>query len=191
MRVLVACEESGVLTSELLRLGHDAWSCDVLPTSGPHPERHLQGDVLPRLGDGWDAVIAFPPCTHLAASGARWFAEKQADGRQGAALRFVEALWQAPVARLAIENPIGVIPRLSSLGPASQIVHPWEHGHGESKATCLWIRGLPLLQPTDVVEGREQRIWRMGESRDRARLRSRTYPGIARAMALQWFGPAA
>lgn len=185
MKVLVACEESQAVCKEFRRLGHEAYSCDVQPCSGGHPEWHIQGDVLEVLDHGWDLVIAFPPCTHLASSGARWFKQKREDGRQQAAIDFFMLFTQLQVP-FAIENPIGVMS--SHYRKPDQILQPWQFGHGETKATCLWLKDLPQLVPTDIVEGREQRIWRMPPSEDRAKLRSKTFPGIARAMAEQWGG---
>ena len=184
MRILVACEESQAVTKEFRRLGHEAYSCDIEPCSGGHPEWHLQQDVVPLLAQEWDMLIAFPPCTHLAVSGARWFEQKRKDGRQQAAIDFFMMLADAPVERIAIENPVGVMSTVWR--KPDQIIHPWQFGHGETKTTCLWLKNLPLLNPTEIVEGREQRIWRMPPSADRGKLRSKTYPGIARAMAEQW-----
>ena len=182
MRVLVACEFSGAVRDAFRDRGHDVMSCDLLPseTAG----EHYQGNVSDVLGDGWDMLIAFPPCTHLSSSGAAWFAAKRADGRQQAALDFVRLLMDAPIDRIAIENPVGIISTV--IRKPDQIVQPWQYGHGETKATCFWLKGLPLLTATQVVNGREQRIHRMGPSPNRARERSRTYAGIAQAMALQW-----
>jgi len=186
VKVLVACEESQAVTIEFRKLGHEAYSCDILPCSGGHPEWHLQQDALPLLGEKWDMVLAFPPCTHLCVSGARWWKEKQADGRQRAGagffLMFVQETRHIP--RVAIENPIGIMSRLYR--KPDQIIQPWQFGHPETKATCLWLKGLPKLAPTSVVEGREQRVWRMAPSPERALLRSKTFPGIAKAMAEQW-----
>jgi site-specific DNA-cytosine methylase len=185
MRVLVACEFSGIVRDAFLRRGHDAWSCDLLPTERTWPaDRHIVGDVREVLGDGWDLMVAHPPCTHLAVSGARWFAGKQQE--QAEALDFVRALLAAPIPRIALENPVSIIS--SRICKPSQVVQPWQFGHGECKATCLWLRGLPLLTPTNVVEGREQRVHRMPPGPDRWRERSRTFPGIAEAMAEQWGG---
>jgi hypothetical protein len=168
-------------------LGHDAWSCDLLEAEDGDAH-HLQGDVLGKLGNGgWDLLIAHPPCTHLAVSGARWFAAKPRE--QAKAILFVEQLWRAPVAHIAIENPIGVLPRRSTLGKATQIIQPWQFGHGETKATCLWLKGLPPLVATDIVEGRHGRVHREPPSPDRWKNRSRTLPGIAAAMAAQWGTP--
>ena len=184
MKVLIACEESQVVTSAFRNLGHQAWSCDVLGTSGSHPEWHIEGDVTPYLSDDWDMIIAFPPCTDLACSGARWFKEKQKDGRQQKSIEFFMKFAEADCPRVAIENPIGIMS--THYRKPDQIIQPWQFGHGETKATCLWLKGLPQLQATDVVEGRTQRIWRMGPSDDRGKLRSKTYQGIAEAMANQW-----
>ena len=186
MKALVACEESQAVTLELRKLGHEAYSCDVLPCSGGHPEWHLQQDVIPILSKPWDMIIAFPPCTHLAVSGARWFKEKRADGRQQEAIIFFMTIANAPCPKIAIENPIGIMSTVWR--KPDQIIQPWQFGHGETKATCLWLKGLPDLLPTNIVAGREQRIWRMAPSSDRAKLRSKTYLGVAKAMAEQWGG---
>jgi hypothetical protein len=187
MKVLVACEESQVVTAAFRKLGIEAWSCDVLPTSGEHPEWHLQQDVIPLLSKQWNMIIAFPPCTDLAVSGARWFAEKRANGSQQRSIEFFMAIANAPCERIAIENPVGI---MSSLWrKPDQIIQPWQFGHGETKATCLWLKNLPLLKPTCIVEGREQRVWKMPPSADRAKLRSKTYEGIALAIANQWSKP--
>ena len=189
MRVLVACEESQAVTKELRRLGHEAYSCDIQECSGGHPEWHLQQDVIPLLAEPWDMIIAFPPCTDLAVSGARWFKEKQADGRQQRSVAFFMQFVNAGCERIAIENPIGIMSKLYR--KPDQIIQPWQFGHGETKATCLWLKGLPKLVPTEIVGGgREQRIWKMPPGPDRAKLRSKTFPGIARAMAEQWAGKA-
>lgn len=184
MRVLVACEYSGRVRNAFRALGHDAMSCDLLPTDAPGP--HHQGDVFDILGDGWDLMIAHPPCTHLAVSGARHFAAKQANGVQQEALAFVQRLMDAPIARIAIENPISIIS--SRIRKPDQIIQPWQFGHGETKATCLWLKGLSKLVPTNIVEGRADRIHKMPPSPDRWKLRSTTYQGIADAMAQQWGG---
>lgn len=207
MKVLVACEESQAVTIELRKLGHEAYSCDLIPCSGGHPEWHTQGDVLPLINkesdgsvgwyfctvDGtthyvekWDMIIAFPPCTDLAVSGARYFAEKRADGRQQRSVDFFMQFVNADCEKIAIENPIGIMS--SKWRKPDQIIQPWQFGHGETKATCLWLKGLPLLTPTNVVDGREQRIWRMPPGPERAKERSKTYLGIAKAMAEQWAG---
>jgi len=183
-RVLIACEESGAVTAAMRSNGINAWSCDILPTSGPLPRYHIQTDVLLIINDGWDAMIAFPPCTHLSASGARWWAQKQADGRQKAAIDFFMALANAPIERIAIENPVGIMS--SVWRKPDQYIQPWQFGHGEMKKTGLWLKNLPLLKPTNIVSGREQKIWRMPPTKMRSVLRSKTYPGIAAAMAEQW-----
>lgn len=179
-RLLVACEMSGIVREAFRRKGWDAWSCDIVPTLIPGP--HIVNDVTNILDWDWDMMIAFPPCTHLAVSGARWFPEKRYEQR--AAIDFVRRLWDAPIERIAIENPIGVLS--TRFRQPDQIIQPWQHGHGETKATCLWLKNLPLLTPTDVVGGREQRIWKLPPSDDRAMLRSLTYTGIAEGMAAQW-----
>ena len=184
MAILIACEESQAVTIEFRKLGFEAFSCDIEPCSGKNPEWHLQQDVGPLLQDGWDMIIAFPPCTHLAVSGARWFKEKRADGRQQQAIDFFMSFAKAPCNRIAIENPIGVIS--TEWRKPDQIVQPWQFGHGETKATCLWLKNLPLLKPTNIVEGREQRIWKMPPKPERAKLRSKTFLGVAKAMAEQW-----
>lgn len=184
MRVLVACEYSGTVRDAFLALGHDAVSCDIMQTDAEGP--HYQGDVRDIINDGWDLMIARPPCTDLAVSGARHFAAKIADGRQQRALDFVQLLLDAPIRSIALENPISVIS--SKIRKPDQIIQPWQFGHGETKATCLWLKNLPRLQPTNIVEGREQRIWKMPPSEDRWKIRSLTYPGIAKAMAEQWGG---
>lgn len=180
MRVLVACEFSGTVRDAFRERGHDAVSCDLLPTEKPGP--HIQGDVLTVLGDGWDLMVAHPPCTHLAVSGARWFKDKAAE--QAMALDFVRSLLDAPIERIALENPVSVIS--TKIRKPDQVVHPWQFGHGETKATCLWLKGLPTLVPTCIVDGREARVHRMPPGENRWRERSRTYPGIAAAMADQW-----
>jgi len=180
VRLLVACEFSGAVRDAFLAAGHDAMSCDLLPTDVPGP--HYQGDVRDVLGDGWDLMIAHPPCTHLAVSGARWFKDKVQE--QDEALDFVRLLLDAPIPRIALENPISVIS--SRIRKPDQIIQPWQFGHGETKATCLWLKGLPKLVPTEIVDGREARVHRLPPGPDRWKLRSITYPGIARAMAEQW-----
>ncbi len=187
MRVLVACEFSGTVRRAFRAMGHDAWSCDLLPAEDGG-EHHIQGDareVLARV-KGWDLMIAHPPCTHLAVSGARWWKDKQSE--QAEALEFVRVLMNAPIPRICIENPVSRIS--TAIRKPDQIVQPWQFGHGETKATCLWLKGLPLLQPTDIVNGREARIHGMSPSVDRWKERSRTYAGIAQAMAQQWGGTA-
>jgi hypothetical protein len=180
MRVLVACEFSGIVRDAFAARGHDVWSCDLLPTE--RPGNHLQCDVLEVLGDGWDLMVAHPPCTHLAVSGARWFVEKQAEQRE--ALEFVRRLMDAPIPHIAVENPVSIIS--SAIREPDQVIQPWQFGHGETKATCLWLKNLPRLRPTHVVEGREPRVHMLPPSPDRWAERSRTYQGIADAMADQW-----
>ena len=182
MKVLVACEYSGVVRDAFLRAGHYALSCDLLPCESTASGDHYQGDVRDVLDHGWDLMIAHPPCTHLAVSGARWFKDKQVE--QAEALDFVRLLLGAPIKRIALENPISIIS--SRIRKPDQIIQPWMFGHGETKATCLWLRNLPLLQPTNIVSGREQRIHKMPPSPNRWKERSRTYQGIADAMAAQW-----
>jgi len=180
MKVLIACEYSGTVREAFSKLGHDAWSCDLLETE--IPGNHYKGDVKDILCDGWDLMIAHPPCTHLAVSGARWFKDKKVE--QAEALEFVRLLLDAPIERIALENPISIIS--SQIRKPDQIIQPWQFGHGETKATCLWLQNLPKLQPTNIVEGREQRIWKMPPGPDRWKERSRTFEGIAQAMATQW-----
>ena len=186
MKILVACEESQAVTIEMRRLGHEAYSCDIEPCSGGHPEWHLQGDALELLKMKWDMILAFPPCTHLAVSGARYFEQKRKDGRQQAAIDFFMRFANADCPKIAIENPVGIMS--SVWRKPDQIIQPWQFGHGETKKTCLWLKGIPLLVPTNIVDGREQRIWKMPPSEDRAKNRAKTFPGIARAMAEQWAG---
>ena len=180
MRVLVACEYSGRVRDAFISRGHQAMSCDLLPTEVDGP--HYQGSVLDILDAGWDLMIAHPPCTHLAVSGSRWFKNKLAE--QEEALAFVRTLMGAPIPRIAIENPVSIIS--SRIRKPDQIIQPWQFGHGETKATCLWLKGLPKLSPTHIVDGRENRVHRMPPSPDRWKERSRTYEGIAQAMAEQW-----
>lgn len=200
MDILVACEESQAVTKELRARGHNAFSCDLMDCSGGFPGWHIKADVVPLLNghcsfitqDGishsiekkWDMIIAFPPCTDLAVSGARYFKEKQKDGRQQKSIDFFMLFAEVDCPRVAIENPIGIMS--TRWKKPTQIIQPWMFGHGETKATCLWLKGLPPLQPTEIVEGREQRVWKMPPSKERAKLRSKTYPGIAKAMAEQW-----
>ncbi len=186
MRILVACEESQAVTRELRRLGHEAYSCDIEPCSGGHPEWHLQQDVTQLLKIKWDMVIAFPPCTDLAVSGARYFEQKRKDGRQQKSIEFFMMFANCGCPKTAIENPIGIMSGIYR--KPDQIIQPWQFGHGETKRTCLWLKGLPKLKPVDIVPGREQRIWKMPPGKDRAKTRSKTYPGIAKAMAEQWAG---
>jgi hypothetical protein len=186
VRILIACEFSGTVRDAFIRAGHDAMSCDLLPSETPGP--HYQGNVMEILRDGWDMMIAHPPCTHLAVSGARWFPSKRADGRQQQAGAFFMSLATATIPRICIENPVCIMSRMWR--KPDQIIQPWQFGHGETKATCLWLKNLPKLMPAMVVEGREGRVhsgcgygWNTPECK---RERSRTYPGIAAAMAAQW-----
>jgi hypothetical protein len=183
MKALIACEYSGRVREAFRRRGHDAWSCDLLPAEDGSPF-HVQGDVLALLGDGFDLMVAHPPCTHLAVSGARHFEEKRADGRQQEAINFFMALANAPIPRIAIENPVCIMS--SVWREPDQIIQPWQFGTGETKATCLWLKGLPPLRPTNIVAGRHPRVHLMPPSPDRGKERSRTYEGIAAAMASQW-----
>ena len=180
MKILVACEFSGTVRDAFAMRGHDAWSCDLLPTESPG--QHIQGDVRDILDRGWDLMIAHPPCTHLAVSGARWFKGKEVE--QAEALEFVNIILAAPIQRIAMENPVGIIS--TKIRRPTQIIQPWQFGHGETKSTCLWLQGLPPLVPTNIVSGREQRVWKLPPSKDRWKLRSKTYHGIAQAMAEQW-----
>ena len=183
MRVLVACEFSGIVRDAFITNGHDSMSCDLLPSEAPGP--HHMGDVREIISDNWDLMIAHPPCTHLAVSGARWFKGKQAE--QVKALDFVQMLLNAPIERIALENPVSIIS--TRIREPDQIIQPWMFGHGETKATCLWLRGLNPLTPTKVVSGREAKVHRIPPNADRWKMRSRTYSGIARAMAQQWGQP--
>lgn len=184
LKILIACEESQAVTIELRRLGHEAYSCDIIPCSGGHPEWHIQQDVTPLLTQKWDMILAFPPCTHLAVSGARYFEQKRKDGRQQAAIDFFMQFANSDCPRIAIENPVGIMSTVWR--KPDQIIQPWQFGHGETKKTCLWLKGLPPLIPTEIVDGREQRIWKMPPGKDRAKNRAKTFPGIAKAMAEQW-----
>lgn len=184
MRVLIPCEFSGIVREAFRRRGHDAWSCDLLPTeiSG----QHIQGNIINHniIKRGWDLLIAFPDCTFLTGSGARWMKIEWRRQAQLWALQFVKTLWSLPIPKKCIENPIG---RLSTLWkPPSQIIQPYEFGHGETKATCLWLENLPLLKPTKIVAGRIARVHREAPGPERWKNRSRTYQGIAEAMAEQW-----
>ena len=183
MKVLVGCEFSAIVRDAFISLGHDAWSCDFLSCEGTS-DNHIQDDVLNILYNNWDLGIFHPPCTHLAVSGARWFKEKQADGRQQRAIEFFMSLVNADCPLISIENPIGIMS--THYRKPDQIIQPWQFGHGETKATCLWLKGLPPLKPTNIVTGREQRIWKMAPGPQRAVERSKTYKGIAKAMAEQW-----
>lgn len=184
MRVLIACEFSGRVRDAFIKRGHDAMSCDLLPTEQPGP--HYQGDVFDIINDGWDMMIAHPPCTHLAVSGARHFAVKRADGRQQQGIDLFMRFINASIPRIAVENPIGIMS--TKYHKPDEIIHPWQFGHGETKATCLWLKNLPHLKPTNVVSGREPKTHYCPPGPDRWKIRSRTYQGIADAMAEQWGG---
>lgn len=193
MRVLVACEESQEVCKAFRALGHEAYSCDILPCSGGHPEWHIQDDVLKHLNNRWDMMIAHPPCTDLAVSGAAWFKEKIADGRQNKALEFVRKLMEAQIEKIAIENPVSVIS--TKIRKPDCIIEPFQFGHPETKKTCLWLKNLPLLIHTNIVEpkyiiGKDGKKYSPTHynwmKENRSMLRSRTYPGIAKAMAEQW-----
>jgi hypothetical protein len=198
LRVLVACEFSGVVRRAFAALGHDAWSCDLLPAED-RSNHHITGDAREILNDGWDLLmVAHPPCTRLCNSGVRWLSkpppgrtldEMQADLREGAAL--FSAFWNAPIERVAVENPImhkHAKALIENYAEPAQTIQPWQFGHGETKGTCLWLRGLPKLTPTDIVDGRTARVHRMPPGPDRWKERSRTFVGIAAAMADQWGG---
>lgn len=194
MRVLVACEESQEVCKAFRALGHEAYSCDIQPCSGGHPEWHIQGDVLPLLKKKWDLIIAHPPCTDLAVSGARWFEEKRRDGRQQKSIDFFMAFANCECERVAIENPVSIMS--SVWRKPDQTIQPWMFGHPEKKATCLWLKGLPLLKATNDVrdymmtlpKSQQERLHYLPPSPERAKLRSKTFPGIAKAMASQWSG---
>ena len=191
MKVLVACEYSGIVRNAFKARGHDAWSCDLLPTEQPS-KNHIEGDVIPILNDGWDLIIAHPPCTHLSVSGAARWAEKVADGRQPAAIKFVETIWDSECPRICIENPVGALSSRSKLGKATQYVQPYEFGHAEQKKTGFWLKGLPKLVGTKYIDvsglpdKQRQRLHWLPPSEDRWKIRSRTFQGIADAMADQW-----
>lgn len=194
MKVLVACEESQRVCVEFRRRGHDAYSCDILPTSGSYPEWHIQGDVVPILTQGWDLIVAFPPCTYLCSSGMHWTTRGLRDPQLTEdALEFVKKIWNAPCPSIAVENPVGVLS--TRLQKPTQMIQPWMFGDDTSKKTCLWLRGLPPLVPTNILPVPASGRWgnqtpsgqnKLGPSPDRALLRSKTYPGIAAAMASQW-----
>jgi len=203
MKILVACEESQAVTIELRKLGHEAFSCDLLPCSGSYPEWHIQGDALQQLNKGWEMLIAFPPCTDLAVSGARHFERKQQDGSQQKSIEFFMEFVNAPIEKIAVENPIGIMSKLYR--KPNQIIQPYQFGDKAQKSTCLWLKNLPNLHPTDIVEKGEffEFITKKGEKKrmamwyymalrnaktpeERRTLRSKTFPGIAKAMAEQW-----
>lgn len=179
-KILVACEFSGVVRDAFAALGHDAWSCDLIPSE--RAGQHIQGDVRKVLGDGWTLMVAHPPCDCLAISGARWWSQKQQE--QAEALDFVRLLLDAPIPHICLENPRGRIS--TAIRPYSQMIQPWEYGDPYQKATCLWLKNLPYLQPTKLEWRRDQAVWLMGESKKRKQERARTYPGIAKAMAEQY-----
>ncbi len=184
MRVLIGCEYSGRVRQAFRNFGHDAWSCDLLQSEDGSPY-HIIGDVIPLLSGQWDLAIFHPPCTHLAVSGARWFRDKREEQEQ--ALEFVRTLMDAPIARIAIENPVSVIS--SRIRKPDQIIQPYMFGDPYMKTTCLWLKGLTKLTPTNVVAGREQKCWKEPPSPERWKNRSRTYQGISNAMAEQWAVP--
>jgi len=180
MKILIACEFSGVVRDAFIKRGHDAISCDILPSESPGP--HIQGDLRDVDMTKYDMVIAFPPCTHLAVSGARWFKDKVKE--QKLAIEFFMWIANLPVKKIAIENPVCIMS--TRWRKPDQYIQPWQFGHGELKKTGLWLKGLPLLKPTKIVEGREQRIWKLPPSPDRAKIRAKTFQGIADAFANQW-----
>lgn len=184
LRVLIACEESGTVRDAFRARGFEAVSCDLMPSARPGP--HIVGDVRRHLGDGWDAMIAHPPCTRLCNSGVRWLAERNLWAETEEACQFFNDLMAAPIGFIAAENPIPHKYAVERIGKYDQIIQPWQFGHGETKATCLWLKNLPPLLPTNIVDGRAGRIWKMGPSATRSRDRARTYSGIAAAMAEQW-----
>jgi len=191
MKVLIGCESSGTMRRAFRALGYNAWSCDILPADDGS-EHHIQGDVLGVVNDGWDVGIFHPPCTHLAVSGSRHFEAKKADGRQQAALDFAVKLWNAPIKRIALEQPVSILS--STIGPAYQTVQPWMFGHMEQKATCLWLKNLPQLEETNNVRAEmmnlpknvRERVHYMPPGPDRWKLRSKTFDGLAQAAASQW-----
>lgn len=188
MRVLIACEESQEVCKAFRKLGHEAFSCDIEECSGGHPKWHLRGDVFDFIWDrDWDLMIAHPPCTRLCNSGVRWLEEKDLWGDMADAATFFKRLMNTDIPMIAIENPIPHKHAVEIITKNyDQLIQPWQFGHGETKATCLWLKNLPKLKPTNIVDGREARIHKLPPSKDRARLRSRTYYGIAKAMAEQW-----
>tara|TARA_R100001198_G_scaffold97046_1_gene91658 strand:+ start:14810 stop:15406 length:597 start_codon:yes stop_codon:yes gene_type:complete len=197
MRILLACEESQRVTKEFRNKGHEAYSCDILETSGDNPEWHLKQDLIPLLNQEWDMIIAFPPCTHLAVSGARHFAQKIKDGRQQQGIDFFMAIANAKCEKIAIENPVGIMS--TKWRKPDQIIQPYEYGDSFKKTTCLWLKGLPKLVPTNIVDPGEFHITKSGKKlpkwyndalklspTERSKARSKTFPGIAKAMADQW-----
>jgi len=193
MKILIGCEESGRVREAFRGVGHDAWSCDLLPCTENPSKYHIQDDLLKVIkSEKWDMIIAFPPCTHLAISGAKYFPEKIADGRQQAAIDFVEAIWDADCPRIAIENPVGVLSTKSKLGKASQYIQPYWFGERQRKKTGLWLKGLPKLVPTDMVdiskvsEKELNKLYYLAPSPTRALERSKTFKQVALAMSKQW-----
>ncbi len=199
MKILIACEESQSVTIAFRELGHEAYSCDIEPCSGGHPEWHIQDDVFNIINDDWDMMIAFPPCTHLASSGARWFKEKREDGRQQQGIDFFMALANAPIERIAIENPVGIMSTIWR--KPDQIIQPWQFGDCATKRTCLWLKNLPKLVPTDIVDPGERTFYSSGKNLPKwyadiknhgyskeqvSKLRSKMFLGIAQSMASQW-----
>jgi site-specific DNA-cytosine methylase len=190
MQILVACEESQTVCKAFREKGHEAYSCDIEPCSGGKPEWHIQGDAIPWLNEKWDMILAFPPCTDLCVSGARYFEEKRRDGRQQRSIDFFMAFANAPCDKIAIENPVGIMS--STWRKPDQIVQPWMFGDDASKATCLWLKGLPLLVPTNIIKKERYANQtpsgqnKLGPSPDRPKLRAKTNQGIADAMAMQW-----
>lgn len=197
LSILVGCEESQAVCIELRKLGHEAYSCDLQECSGDYPEWHLQMNVFEAIKlKKWDAAIFFPPCTYLTISANKWYKDQPprksgtlvGEERRKArieAIKFFMDLYNCGIPKIAIENPIGVMS--SEFRKPDQVLQPWMFGHGENKATCLWLQNLPLLKPTNIVDGREQKLYYLQNTKDRAKLRSKTYPGIAKAMAIQWF----
>jgi hypothetical protein len=195
MRVLVACEESQIVTKAFRARGHEAYSCDIIETSGEHPEWHFKQDVTTLLEQDWDLIIAHPPCTYLTVSnnnamkyGCKKYTAEEGKRLRKEAIDFFMLFVNNKCPKIAIENPIGIMSTVykKPKAPYGQIIQPWQFGHGETKATCLWLKGLPLLKPTNIVSGREQKVWKMPPSPERDKLRSKTYSGIAEAMASQW-----
>ena len=191
LKILVACEESQAVTIELRKLGHEAYSCDILECSGGHPEWHIQGDITMALYyHEWDLIGLHLPCTKVAVSGNRWYGTGTAGYNERIkSVKWMESVWVdtcSVCGKVYLENPVGVINSIGECFPKPQYVQPWQFGHGETKKTGLWLYGLPELEPTNIVEGRKQRIWKMPPSVDRAKLRSKTFSGIANAMANQW-----
>lgn len=187
MKILIACEESQTVCKAFRNKGHEAFSCDILDCSGRHPEWHIKDDVLKHLNDGWDMMIAHPPCTHLSVTGQRWFLEGKKDWKlQEDVLDFVRKLLNAPIKKIALENPVSVI--AGKIRKSDQLINPWQFGEPQNKRTCLWLKNLPKLIPTKIIplEERKKDIWLCPPSKDRGKIRSKTFQGIADAMAEQW-----